>query len=521
MLHFEGTILTVDKDDAVARHLVVEGARIVFVGDRLPEKYASFPTILLGERVLVPSFVDTHQHLASFATFHDGLNVMEAASNEEILSLLSDFSKRSSNKILIGFGTSPHSVKEKRLITREELDRVVPDRPVMIVKYDGHAAVINSKLMAQLEKKLSPKRGYNPESGEMNQEAFFAVTNHISSSISLTQLVGCIQKAIDYQAERGIGMIHTVSGVGFPLNVDISLEKWISRSLENGFQVRVFPQSLNIRTALRRRLPRIGGCFATALDGCFGSLDAALNAPYCGAEHSGVLFYDDATVTDFCKKANRAGLQIELHAIGDRAFDQATRALRAALEDFPREDHRHGIIHACFPTPEGLSICADYGIQLPMQSAFIQWKQEPDEYFEAILGARAEKLNPLRTIWDKGIVISGGSDAPCTDPDPIEWIHKACNHSVRSESLTPQEALRMCTYNATWTTFDEKARGSLEAGKIADMVVLSGDPYTITPSKLNTLKVETLYLSGKEYGGQQQSTGKALLKGMFGGGKNY
>ena len=111
------------------------------------------------------------------------------------------------------------------------------------------------------------------------------------------------------------------------------------------------------------------------------------------------------------------------------------------------------------PTEEGLQICAEYGIQLPMQTSFIDWPQEPDSYLRSILGdKRAAWLNPLRAMWDKGIVMSAGSDAPCTDPDPILWIQRACNHDNPEQSLTIKEALRMCTYNGAWTTFDEDER---------------------------------------------------------------
>lgn len=87
-----------------------------------------------------------------------------------------------------------------------------------------------------------------------------------------------------------------------------------------------------------------------------------------------------------------------MHAIGDAAFDQATRALKAALDDYPREDHRHAIIHACLPTKEGIDICEKYHILLPVQSAFIDWPQEPDEYLADILGERSRRLNPLQDI---------------------------------------------------------------------------------------------------------------------------
>ncbi len=517
---YEGTVLTVNATDEVARYLVEDGGRIVYVGNDLPERYASAEKVELGGRALCPSFVDTHEHLASFATFNAGLNVMQARSNAEICEMVREFAQSSSAKTLIAFGASPYSVEEGHLVTREELDRVCPDKPLMLVKYDGHACVVNSALLGKVKQKVESLRGYHPESGEMNQEAFFAVSDYITNSLSLPELVGNIQHAMDYLASKGVGMVHTVSGVGFTANLDISLEQWVAKSAQNGFAVRVFPQSMDVRVATRRGLPRIGGCFACALDGCFGSADAALNAPYADGEGTGVLYYTDEQVTEFCKQANRAGLQIEMHAIGDAAFDQACRALKAALDSYPRADHRHGIIHSCLPTEEGLKICSEYHIQFPMQTSFIDWPQEPDSYLEQILGTeRAARLNPLRTMWDLGIVLSCGSDAPCTDPDPVLWLQRACNHSNPAQSLTVREALRMATYNGAWTTFDELDRGSLEPGKLADMAILSENPYEMDPAELGRLKVEGLILQGKPYEPQSQGVGGAVLRGMLGHGR--
>ncbi len=517
---YEGTILTVDKNDSVARFLVEAYGRIVYVGDELPANYQNAERVVLGKRALCPAFVDTHEHLASFATFHAGLNVMDARSNAEIIKMASEFARTCDSKMLIAFGASPYSVAEGRLLSREELDRACPDKPMMMVKYDGHACVVNTPLLKLIDDKVKPLRGYHPDTGEMNQEAFFAVSDYMTSSLAIPDLVKNIQRAMDYLASKGIGMVHTVSGVGFANDLDISLETWLARSAQNGFQVRVFPQSMDVSVAKKRKLPRIGGCFACALDGCFGSADAALNAPYMGSDDKGVLYYTDEQVIEFCKAANRAGLQIEMHAIGDAAFDQATRALKAALDDFPREDHRHGIIHACLPTAEGVRICAEYGIHLPMQTSFIGWPQEPDSYLASLLGdERAARLNPLRTFADAGIVLSAGSDAPCTDPDPILWMERACNHSVPEQSLTAREALRMCTYNGVWTTFDEQDRGSLEEGKIADMVLLSANPYETPASELKSLKVESLILAGKPYEEQRQGFISAIMKGVFGKGR--
>lgn len=521
MLCYVGDIVTVDREERVFRYLVEERGRIVFVGDSLPSRYRGAEMVPLNGRALIPSFVDTHQHFASFSTFHAGLNVMEAESNAQILEMLREFALKERRRTLIAFGASPHSVKEHRLVERGELDRACPDREVMVVKYDGHACVVNTKLLQKIGKRVRDLRGYHPDTGEMNQEAFFEASNYITNSVSIPELFRNMQAAVDFQAARGIGCIHTVSGVGFKGDLDITFEKIFAKSLKNGFQMRVFPQSLSIKAATRRKLPRIGGCFQCALDGCFGSHDAALEEPYADeAGGTGVLYYSDETVIDFCKKANRAGLQIELHAIGDRAFAQACRALRAALVDYPREDHRHGIIHGCLPTPEGMAICGDYGIQLPVQSAFIRWRQEPDEYLESIMGReRAGRLNPLRTLTDRGIMLSAGSDAPCTSPDPIVWMDREVNHSNEKEALTIRQALRMCTYNGYYAGFDEGERGSLEAGKVADMVILSENPYEVPRERVKELRVERLILDGRPYESCREPVVKAMFAGLFSGRK--
>lgn len=547
---YKGAILTCDSQNTVAKYLVEQKGRIVYVGDELPEKYAAAlecgsgevagekgggvgasayaaELVDLGGRALIPAFADTHIHFASYATFHAGLNVMNAQSNAEILNMLREFVKTCKDKLVIGFGASPYSVSDGCLVTRRQLDEVCPDKPLFLVKYDGHACVVNTKLLEKVRKKVQNLRGYHEESGEMNQEAFFAVSDYVTNSIPILQLVKNMQKAVDDLAERGIGMIHTVSGVGFTGDLDVDLERWFAAGLDNGMQIRVFMQTMDVQKAFKRGMTRIGGCFEAALDGCFGSADAALREPYAdtsvagdccqsGPDYKGVLYYDDERVTEFCKAANRAHMQIEIHAIGDAAFDQATRALKAALDDYPREDHRHAIIHACLPTAEGIEICRNYKIQIPVQSAFIGWAQEPDSYLQQLLGPeRAAKLNPLRDFWDAEILLSAGSDGPCTDPDPIQWIHRACNHSVSEQSLTVQEALKMCTYNGYYSTFDEGSRGSLELGKIADMVILSENPYEMETSRLCELKAEQLLLGGAPYRKASGSPVGQVVKGLL------
>jgi predicted amidohydrolase YtcJ len=519
MKTYEGAIISCDRENHAYRYLVEDKGRILHLGNELPAAYQGAPREILGERALLPCFGDTHLHFASYALFDAGLDVRHARSLPEMCGHIQKFTTENNDKIIMGFGASTHSVQEKRLISRDELDQACPDRAIFIVKYDGHACILNSKMIAMLPDKVKSLRGWHENTGEMNQEAFFATTDFITKKVSLPRTLRNMLRAVDAMAEKGIGMMHTVSGVGFPLDLDVTLETILGKGLDSGFQTRLFFQTMNLDKIRKRKLPRVGGCFATALDGCFGSEDAALRQPYANRpQNRGILFHSDEEVIQFAKRANREGLQIEMHAIGDAAFDQAVMAIEAALKDFPRQDHRHGIIHACLPTEEGLQKCADLGIQIPLQPAFLMWDLEPLAFLYSILGNRAERISPFRKMTDMGIVLSGGSDAPCTLPNPIAGIHAACNHYVPEQSLTIPEALRLFTYNAAWTTFDEKERGSLETGKMADMVILNLNPLTMKPNELLELKVENLLLKGEPYR-KGQGMLSLLTKGLLMGGK--
>ena len=153
-------------------------------------------------------------------------------------------------------------------------------------------------------------------------------------------------------------------------------------------------------------------------------------------------------------------------------------------------------------------------IFMPVQSAFINWRQEPDSYLESIMGIdRVKKLNPIKDFLNNNIIVSFGSDAPCTSPDPISWMDKAVNNNNKDQRINIHDALRMCTYNGYYTSFDEDNRGSLEIGKIADMVILSENPYTY--NEISKIKVEKLILSGKEYKSAKENIFKSIIKSIF------
>jgi predicted amidohydrolase YtcJ len=514
---FHGSIVTCDAKDSVYSYLVEDKGKIVFVGNELPKDLLKGSIIELGEKALLPSFGEGHIHFSNWAVINSTFDVRNAKSIADVgKSALAYANRDKKAKVLFGFGYSKHQIAERRLMTRLELDSYYSERPIYIVIYDGHSAILNSKTIDMLPEEIKKLRGFHEDTGQVFHEAYYKSLDFVSGTVPALTLIKYILKGTDDLAKRGIGMVHPVEGVGFPNDMDVSLVSLIGKGSQ--IQFRVYFQTMDVDKVLKRKMPRIGGCFAVALDGCFGAKDAALLQPYSDdPKNKGILFHSDEEVIEFAKKANRAGLQIQIHTIGDAAVVQGVKAIEAALKDYPREDHRHTLIHACLIPPETLKKIADLKIGITLQPSFINSNLEPMEYLTEILGARAKLGSPMRKMLDLGIHLSGGSDGPVTPPDPIDGIYCACNCVIPEQSVTIKEALKMFTYNIAWTTFDEKERGSLEAGKIADLVILNKNPLTMNKKELNQLKVEKILLAGKPY-----KSGKGLLGMLIGGlkGKN-
>lgn len=519
MTVYKGSIITCGKDQALCRYLVEEEGTIRYTGDTLPETFGNQPVTDLGEKALIPSFGDSHLHFSSWALFSATLDVRAAENFDHLSRLIRDYVEGNRPKTVLGFGISAHSLEEGRMVTRQELD-AMEKRPVMLIKYDGHAAVVNSAMLALLPGKIRTLRGFHPETGHLFQEAFFAAADHVTARVSVVDLVRSMLRACDRLAKAGISLVHPAEGVGFLLDLDVDMVRFLARGLSNPLQFRIFFQTRETRKVIRRKLPRIGGCFATALDGCFGSCDAALNHPYeDNPENSGILFHTDEEICGFVQEAHDKGLQVQLHAIGDAAVDQAVRAFAWAQKNNFRKDHRHSIIHACLMSRAAMEGCAEHGIGIAAQPAFIHWDLEPYPYIKRLLGDRVHRISPLKTMLDLGIRVSGGSDAPCTLPDPAYGIWCACNHYVKEESVSVAQALNMYTSEVAWAGFDEKERGSLSPGKRADMVILDQNPLDMDTKELFRLKAETLILGGRLYQPGQGLAGllwQALFPGRRG-----
>lgn len=503
--------ISCEDDNRLFRILVEDKGKIVFTGDTAPEIYAQCPVEDLGGKCVIPAFADTHIHFESFAFFNSGLDCRAASDLDELAVMVrAHIQAHSHVDLILGFGCSAHSLMEKRLPDRSDLDAMTA-HPLMIIKYDGHAAVANTALIKKLPKTVLNETGFDPKTGWFYHQSFYNAVNHISKSVSLFTVLKNMIAGADYLARKGIGLVHAAEGVGFFLDLDVDIMRLASLGLPQ--QYRTYFQTMNVQKALRKKLPCIGGCFATALDGCFGSEDAALALPYSNnPANRGVLFYTQSQVNAFVQDANRAGLQVSMHAIGDAAIEQALIAYEQALKDFPRSDHRHVLIHADLMTPALIDKTASLGIAVALQTPFLFWKQEPMAYLETILGNRVEQLIPLKSMLKAGLLLANGSDGPCTLPNPVFGIHAACNHPNPDERISALDALRMHTHWGAKLSFDEKDRGTLTTGKAADFVVLDQNPLTVPTEKIKDIQIEALYIKGVKYSGQNSGAAGLLAR---------
>ncbi len=510
---FHGTIITCDDNNTVANYLVEREGRIAYIGEKLPTQYEVVPPIELGNNVMIPAFVDTHMHYSGFSVLHKLFPINDTDSNAKILEQLKEYAATTKENIVVGFGATEFAVSEGHLILKEQMDDACPEKPALIIKHDAHSGVANTMFINAVYSKIENLRGFNKTTGELKQEAFLAACEFLTHGFSTKKVIDSMVETSDFLASRGIGLICSASGLGFIRDYDFDMERSVAKGLDNGMQIRAAYQTSNVDKISRKEMSRV--VFAN-LDGTFANQDAALLDNYCTINNKGVSYFNDVDVQKFCINANRAGYQIALHAVGDAAFEQAINAIAMALEDYPRYDHRHIILHGSLPTEAALKTCAKYNIMISAQPSMLSHLDGVYEYVKEILSEdRAKGINPLKRINDMGIKVCFNSDAPASDPNPVMWIHDACNNKNPEQSVSVYEALRMATFNGAFSLFEEKERGSLEMGKSCDLTILDANPYEVPKEELKNINVAEMYLKGKPYQRSRMGSMATMLRGMF------
>ena len=448
----------------------------------------------LHGRTVIPGFIDSHMHIMSLGLNSMRLDLSTTKSIEEVLDIIEKEVKRlKEGQWIIGSRWDESKWKEKRYITRDELDKVAPKNPVFLIRICGHIGVGNTKALESLGVKLS---GEPHKKGFLKEDELEMARRKIRPDQS-TQLEA-FKLATKKILDQGVTTIHDSTNI-------TTLQRYIKGQKELSENIKIYAmiwkehfqnvKAAAITTSFGSNFLKIGA-IKMMCDGSVGARTAAFFDPYLDdPQNYGQLLFDDDALRTLITMAHRENFQLAVHAIGDRAIEQILEKIESVIKAYPR-DARHRIEHFEFPTEEQLERVKNAKIIASMQPNFVgNWSNFGGLYEQRLGRKRLLRNNPYREIIDLGIPLAFGSDG--MPFDPIYGLWSAVNHPIASHRIAPFEALKAYTINGAYASFEENIKGSIEEGKIADLTVLSDSPLDTPEKDIRKIKVMGVIVSGK------------------------
>jgi hypothetical protein len=519
-LYFNGVIRTMDPTHPTPLAIAVKDGKIVTVGNKGTCAAAlgkGYEPVDLQGRTLLPGFIDTHLHPVMVIYFSINCDLGSAASMGELKQeLRSALSRKNDNSWLIGLNFDEQNLREKRVPLRHDLDEVSRDRPVIILKHDGHSVFASTRAIEVAGIIASTQ---DPEAGVIEREADgypsgpFRETaaQLIMKAMPMPELTALIEGArntfrrlaslgltslgvVLQTGEEGpagsVGAFDTMAMQLFSEHCPLSLYSLLVTS-----DVASLEGLRN--TVLASGANRLGGVKLFA-DGTFGSSTAYMLAPFADdPSKRGLLMHTPEELYKRMTEAHNAGWQVCIHAIGDAANRLCAELYGRLFKEFPRKGCRHRIEHASIMDEWTIQELALLGVVVSTQPMFIHSEKG---WLPRRLGAeRCNIVYPFRSLLDAKVVIAGASDGPIESQDVLHAI-QCC---VTREGFEPhqcisvEEALRMYTIDAAFAQLEENIKGSITPGKRADLVILSADPFTVDPDTIKDIKVESTVVAGE------------------------
>jgi predicted amidohydrolase YtcJ len=500
-----GRIWTANRDQPWAEAIAMRGERIVAVGSRdeitrLTDNGTE--TIDAGDGLVVPGLIDSHIHLVDGGLQLTRVQLRDAATREEFARRIGEFAKKLKAGEWITGGEWDHTLWGGELPSRDWIDSVTTDTPVWINRLDGHMALANTAAMraARVGDDVADVSG-----GEIVRDAAgrptgvfkdnaMSLIDRAVPEVSLDQQVDATLAAMDYLGQRGVTAVHHM---GTWQHVDVfraARRRWPRASSNGGkFKTRIYAcVPLNTWDRLAKEVQERGrgdewlaiGGLKGFVDGSLGSHTAALLEPFTDAPSDrGLLVNTVEDLEHWTREADRAGLQVAVHAIGDRANRlQLDVFERVAKTNGPR-DRRFRIEHAQHIAPDDIARFAKLGVIASMQPYHTI---DDGRWAEAVIGRRrSETSYAFRSLLGAGARLAFGSDWSVAPPTPIEGIYAAVTRRtldgkhpggwIPEQKISVEESLRAYTIDAAYAAFTESDLGSLEPGKLADMVIVDRD----------------------------------------------
>jgi predicted amidohydrolase YtcJ len=302
----------------------------------------------------------------------------------------------------------------------------------------------------------------------------------------------------DVAARKGITTIHAFEGSRMSGDRDFKVLLDTFESLP----IRVLPyyESFELSEMENKKIRGLGGCGRCNLDGMPNTYTAALNEPYADApEHRGELHYSQEKIDAFILDAYARGIQVGMHAMGDAAIEQLLLSHERAQREFPDRKLRHRIEHFHIPTRSQIARASKLGLVLAMHPIFSHlWGGRGDVFHSRFGEERYHRIDRYSDLISAGCVVTTGADLPVHPPEPLLWLGLLIENPVdRTQDISLDEALRIAIWNGAYAGFEENDKGSLELGKLADLIVIDRDPYACAASELRAINVESTLVGGK------------------------
>jgi hypothetical protein len=504
-------VYTLNPGKPSAKAIAVYDNRIVAVGTT--EQVRRFigrgtKVIDANKGTIIPGLNDCHVHMFSFGQFLQTLELRNTRSIKELQTKLRRYAERNPEKDWIQGGRwDEEKLAEKRYPTRYELDAAVSDRPVFLVRVCGHVAVANSRALqaAGITRKTAIQGGraeLDPQTGELNGVLYENALNLVSKTVpkpSSDELEHTCLLACKRAIKAGLTCVHWIIGSSREIDAiqKVQLAGKMPLRIHLGIPISLLEPLtlLGLQTGFGNDMVKIGFVKILA-DGSLGGHTAALEKPYSDKpETCGMMMYDEKQLFQLFTKSDRAGLQIAVHAIGDRAIEAVLNSFEKTLKTDPSNAHRHRIEHCSVLNPEMIRRMKKLRLIASVQPHFV-----PSDFWliDRVGQTRARWVYPFKTLMRQGLTLAAGSDCPVEPISPILGVWGAVTRKrFTEENLTVQEALRMYTVNAAYSSFDEKERGTIEVGKLADLTILSADLLNVPLDDIKKIKVHMTIVDGK------------------------
>ncbi|MFX1520366.1 MAG: amidohydrolase [Promethearchaeota archaeon] len=502
--------------------VVISGSKIIDVGltdgINIPK---DAKVINAKGKTVLPGFIDSHAHfiLLGLKVLTE-LNLSMTKSISEVMEMIkTKVTELPKGTWLKGHGWDESNWIEKRYPTKKDLDPVSPDHPVVLTPFYWHTITVNSKALelakidvdGQTPDPLGGKIDRAPTgeaTGVLKEEAMKLI-DKAQPPLTEELAMRAIEKACEIVLQWGCTSIHELASTSSDLaTYQAAFERGLlkvrayvlpaTRYIENLLDGL---NTLGIRTSFGNEFVKLGSV-KIWFDGAMGSHTAVFSEPYADdPTTSGLYTISPEQLNMTVMRAHKLGMQVAIHAIGDKAIEEALDAIELALKDEPRKDHRHRIEHCEVIKEDQVQRMKRLGVIAAVQPNFVGEWEHPGGMYEQRLGVERLKLcNPFRSLLDEGIIVTFGTDCGYCPPfpfNPLYGIWSAVCHPIAKHSIKLEEAVKCYTLNGAYTSFEEDMKGSIEPGKLADIAILSEDLTAIPAERIKDVKVDLTMVGGK------------------------